>query len=42
MAVDLQEHVADAQGRPLGMSDNHLDLVHAGHCRGPATAVATN
>src|SRR5690606_9792708 len=27
--VDLQEHPAHAQGRPLAVRDDHLDLVHA-------------
>jgi hypothetical protein len=33
ISVDLQEHVADAQGRALVMGDDDLDLLHAGHCR---------
>ena len=33
IGVDLQEHVADAQGRALGMGDDDLDLIHAGHYR---------
>jgi hypothetical protein len=34
IAVDLQEHVADAQSRALVMGDDDRDLFHAGHCRG--------
>ncbi|WP_446216264.1 hypothetical protein [Micromonospora sp. IBHARD004] len=34
ISVDLQEHVADAQGRALVMGDDDLDLLHVGHCRG--------
>jgi hypothetical protein len=34
VSVDLQEHVADAQGRALVMRDDDLDLLHVGHCRG--------
>ena len=34
ISVDLQEHVADAQGRALAMGDDDLDLVHVGHSRG--------
>ena len=33
IGVDLQEHVADAQGRALAMGDDDLDLFHAGHYR---------
>ena len=29
IGVHLQEHVADAQGRALGMGDDDLDLIHA-------------
>jgi len=29
--VDLQEHLADAQGRPLVVGDNHLDPLHVDH-----------
>ena len=32
--VDLQEHVAGAQGRALVMGDDDLDLLHVGHHRG--------
>jgi hypothetical protein len=28
IGVHLQEHVTDAQGRALGMSDDHFDLIH--------------
>jgi hypothetical protein len=28
IGVHLQEHVADAQGRALGMGDDHFDLIH--------------
>jgi hypothetical protein len=39
ISVDLQEHVADPQGRVLVMGDDDLDLFHAGHYRGiPAVA----
>jgi hypothetical protein len=31
ISVDLQEHVADTQGRALVMSDDDLDLLHVGH-----------
>ena len=34
ISVDLQEHVADAQGRALLMGDDDLDLLHTGHHRG--------
>ncbi len=34
VGVHLQEHVADAQGRPLGMGDDDLDLVHGGLVHG--------
>ena len=34
ISVDLQEHVADAQGRALVMGDDDLDLFHVGHYRG--------
>ena len=37
--VDLQEHVADAQGRALVMGNDDLDLLHAGHYRGMTTGV---
>ena len=40
ISVDLQEHVADAQGRALLMGDDDLDLLHVGHCRGMTTDVA--
>jgi hypothetical protein len=30
IGVDLQEHVADAQGRALAVRDDDLDLLHAG------------
>jgi hypothetical protein len=33
IGIDLQEHVADAQGRVLTMSDDNLDLHHATHPR---------
>jgi hypothetical protein len=33
ISVDLQEHVADAQGRALVMGDDNLDLLHVGHHR---------
>ena len=36
--VDLQEHIADAQGRTLAMGDDDLDLLHVGHHRGMSTA----
>jgi hypothetical protein len=32
--VDLQEHVTDAQGRAVAMSDDNLDRIHVGHCAG--------
>jgi hypothetical protein len=35
IGVDLEEHVADAQGRALTMGDDNLDL-HAGHYCGRA------
>src|SRR6185437_2131930 len=41
ISVDLQEHVADAQGRTLGMSNDDLDLVHVGHRRGMIAELAT-
>jgi hypothetical protein len=41
ISVDLQEHVADAQGRALVVGDDDLDLLHTGHCRGMTTGVAT-
>jgi hypothetical protein len=34
ISVDLQEHVADAQGRALVMGNDDLDLLHVGHHRG--------
>jgi len=34
IGVDLQEHVADVQGRALTICDDNLDLLHAGHHRG--------
>ena len=37
ISVDLQEHVADAQGRALVMGDDDLDLLHVGHYRGMTT-----
>jgi hypothetical protein len=40
ISVDLQEHVADAQGRALVMGDDDLDLSHVGHYRGMTTDVA--
>jgi hypothetical protein len=33
ISVDLQEHVADAQGRALVMRHDDLDVFHGGHCR---------
>jgi hypothetical protein len=33
ISVDLQEHVADAQGHALVMGDDNLDLLHVGHHR---------
>ena len=33
ISIDLQEHVADAQGRALAMGDDDLDLLHVGHHR---------
>jgi hypothetical protein len=41
ISVDLQEHVADAQGRALVMGDDDLDLLHVGHYRGMTTGVTT-
>jgi len=41
IGVDLQEHVADAQGRPLVMGDDDLDVLHVGHYRGMIIDVAT-
>ena len=41
ISVDLQEHVADAQGRALVVGDDDLDL-HVGHYRGMTTDVATS
>ena len=41
IGVDLQEHVADAQGRALVMGDDDLDLLHVGHHRGMTTDIAT-
>ncbi len=41
ITVDLQEHVADAQGRALVMGDDDLDLLHVGHYRAMTTDVAT-
>jgi hypothetical protein len=41
IGVDLQEHVADTQGRPLAMGDDDLDLFHAGHYRRMTADVAT-
>jgi hypothetical protein len=38
ICVDLQEHVADAQGRALIMGDDDLDLL-VGHYRGMTTDV---
>ena len=36
---DLQEHVADGEGRALVMGDEDLDLFHVGHSRGgPSTS----
>jgi hypothetical protein len=40
VSVDLQEHVADAQGRALAMGDDDLDLFHAGQYRGMTAGVA--
>jgi AcrR family transcriptional regulator len=34
LAVDLQEQIADAQGRALVVGDDDLDLFHVGHYRG--------
>src|SRR6185437_5215881 len=34
ISVDLQEHVADAQGRALVVGDDDLDLLHVGQYRG--------
>src|SRR5262249_47027361 len=33
LGVDLQEHVADAQGRALTLGDDNLDLLHVTHLR---------
>ena len=33
--------LTDAQGRPLAMGDDDLDLFHAGHYRGMTADVAT-
>ena len=33
ISVDLQEHVADAQGRALVMGHDDLDVFHGCHCR---------
>jgi hypothetical protein len=41
IGVDLQEHVADAQGRALVVGGDDLDLIHAGQYRGVTTGVAT-
>jgi hypothetical protein len=40
ISVDLQEHVAYAQGRALAMGDDDLDLFHAGEYRGMTAGVA--
>jgi hypothetical protein len=40
IGVDLQEHVAEAQRRALGMGDDDLDLLHAGHYRRMTTDAA--
>jgi hypothetical protein len=37
ISVDLQEHVADAQGRALVMGDDDLYLLHVGQYRGMTT-----
>jgi hypothetical protein len=42
IGVDLEEHVADAQGRALVVGHDDLDLRHAGHLGGTNTAVATD
>src|SRR5262249_5395058 len=42
IGVDLQEHVADAQGRALVMGDDDLDLFHVGHYRGMIIDVAAD
>src|SRR6185437_13633234 len=34
ISVDLQEHVADAQGRAFVVGDDDLDLLHVGQYRG--------
>jgi hypothetical protein len=34
LAVDLQEQIADAQGRALVVGDDDLDLLHARRHRG--------
>ena len=39
IGVDLQEHVADAQGRPLVMGNDDLDLFHVGIVAGMTTDV---
>ena len=33
ISVDLQEHLADAQGRALVVGYNDLDVFHGCHCR---------
>ena len=42
ISVDLEEHVADTQGRPLVMGGDDLDfyLFHVGHYCGVSTEVA--
>lgn len=40
ICVHLQEHVADAQGRALGMADDDLGLIHGGQYPGMAVDVA--
>jgi hypothetical protein len=40
VTVDLQEHVADSEGRAVVMGDDNLDLLHAGHYRGMTTSIA--
>lgn len=40
VAVDLQEHVADPQCRPLAVSDNDFDLSHTGHYPGHSGEIA--
>ena len=37
ICVDLQKHVADAQGHALVMGDDDLDLLHVGQYRGITT-----